>query len=47
MFIGFKKWIWEDSSGTMVSVENYIPVSTVVFIVRDKMLWYKSYGVEV
>ena len=30
----------------MVSVENSILVSTVVFIVRDKILWQGSYIVE-
>ena len=27
--MGLKQWIWEDSSGTLVSVENTILVSTV------------------
>ena len=30
-----KKWTWEYSSGTMVSGENEIILSTIVFIVRD------------
>ena len=30
---------WEDSPGTIVSVENGILVSTMVFIVWDKVLW--------
>ena len=34
-----KQWIWEKSSGTMVSVENSILVSMVVFIAQDKILW--------
>ena len=38
-FIGFKEWIWEDSSEIMVSVENAILVNTVVFIVWYKILW--------
>ena len=46
MFIGLKQWIWEDSSRTTVSVENSILLITVVFIVRDKIIWYESYGVE-
>ena len=28
-----KQWIWEDSAGKMVSVENSIPVSTTVLII--------------
>ena len=28
-----------DSAGTMVSAENAILVSTMVLIVRDKILW--------
>ena len=39
MFIGLKQWIWEDPAGTIVSVENAILVSAMVFIVRDKILW--------
>ena len=31
--IGLKEWIWEDSDGIMVSVENEILVSMVVFLV--------------
>ena len=34
-----KQWIREDSSETMVSVENEITVSTVISIVWDKILW--------
>ena len=34
-----EKWIWEDPTGTMVSVENTILVSTMVLIVQDKILW--------
>ena len=30
---------WEDSVGTMVTVENVILVNTVEFIVQDKVLW--------
>ena len=33
------KWIWKYYAGTMVSVENEILVSNVVFIVQDKILW--------
>ena len=32
-------WQWEDPAGTMVSVENTIVVSTMVLIVRYKILW--------
>ena len=35
MFIGLKQRIWEINAGKMVSVENEILVSAVVFIVRD------------
>ena len=35
----FETLIWEHSDGTMVSVENEILVSNVLFIVRDKILW--------
>ena len=38
MFIDLKQRIWEDSAGTMVSVENAILVSTVVLIVQGKVL---------
>ena len=44
-----KQRVWEDSAGTMVSVENEIQdprVSTLVFIERDKILWEESYNVE-
>ena len=35
-----EKWCqWEDSAGTMVSVENAIVVSAMVLIVRDKIIW--------
>ena len=30
---------WDNSAGTMVSVENAIVVSTMLLIVRDKILW--------
>ena len=30
---------WDDSSGTMVSAENAIVVSTMVIIVQDMILW--------
>ena len=36
----WKKWCqWDNSAGTMVSAENAIVVSTMVLIVRDKILW--------
>ena len=44
--IGLKQLIWEYSAGTMVSVENTIPVNTTVLIVKGKIFWKESYGVE-
>ena len=38
MFIGLKQFIWEDPAGTIVSVDNSILVSTVVFIGRQDTL---------
>ena len=38
-FYRVEKWIREDFSGTMVSVGNEILVSTVVFIIREKIIW--------
>ena len=39
-FIGMEQWCqWEDSAGTIVSMENSILVNTVLFIVPDKILW--------
>ena len=38
-FIGLQERTWEDSSGTMASVENTILVNTMVFIVWDKVFW--------
>ena len=37
--MGLKQWIWEDSARIMVSVENSIPVSTIVW---GKIFWYES-----
>ena len=44
-FIGLKQWIWENSGGTMKSVENAIPVSTTLLIVQGRIflvgvVWY-------
>ena len=36
---GLKQWLWEYYDGTMVSVENSIPVSTTVIIVQGKIFW--------
>ena len=30
---------WDNSSGTIVSLENAIVVSTMILIVQDKILW--------
>ena len=38
--IPLEQWCqWDDSAGTMVSAENAIVVSTMVLIVRDKIIW--------
>ena len=39
VFIPLYPRIWEDSYGTMVSAENTILVSKVVFFVQDKIIW--------
>ena len=39
MFIGLKELIWEDFSGTMVSVKNSTPIIKTVLIVKDKIIW--------